>query len=102
MGPHPIAISRDSSILAAGLNRTTSESSAGVRRSVNRQDSGEGEAVAHASGSCPRQHIVRMTNADLRHGHVAGEELSQGVHPRACSAIEGVAHGSRVWILAVS
>lgn len=37
--------------------------------------SGEGEAVAHTSGSYSRLNTIRMTDVDLRDCHIAGQEL---------------------------
>lgn len=64
--------------------------------------SGEGEAVAHTSGSHSRLHSIRMTDVDLRNCHIAGQELTQGLDASTGSTIERIAHRSRVWILAVS
>lgn len=64
--------------------------------------SGEGEGVAHTSGSHSRLHSIRMTDVDLRNCHIAGQELAQSLDASAGSTIERIAHRSRVWILAVS
>jgi len=62
---------------------------------------GEGEGVAHTSGSHSRQRSVRVTDGDLRDCHIAGQELGQVFHASAGSSVERIAHGSRVRILAV-
>lgn len=80
------------------------ERSAAFGRSVNRsiiRSSGKGEGVAHTSGSHSRHHCVRVADGDIPDCHIAGQELGQGLHASAGSAIEWIAHGSRVRILAI-
>jgi len=63
--------------------------------------SGEGEGVAHTSGSYSWQHSVRVTDVDLRDCHITGQELGESLNASAGSTIERIAHRSCVWILAV-
>lgn len=107
------AISRDSTTDIAGLlsgnarwGRWNSRwrCANGPQRSVGRSiigSSGKGEAVAHTSGSHSRHHSVRVADGDIPDCHIAGQELGQGLHASAGSAIERIAHGSRVRILAI-
>lgn len=77
----------------------------GGARTVGRSiigSSGEGEGVAHTSGSHSRHHSIRVADVDLSDRHIAGQELGQRLHAKAGSTIERIAHGSRVRILAVS
>jgi hypothetical protein len=43
-------------------------------------------------------HSVREPNEHVAHGHVGGEELLGGDHPRARQSVEGVAHGAAVGV----